>query len=1135
MSNFTFLALHLPSLRADAQEAERIARTSPRAATIQCRYVLEAALHWQFQRDRGLSRPYEDRLGAMLHEPSLRATLPPNVYLKAMAVYRAGNAAAHRGAPVAARDAVRTVEELFHFVYWLSRTYCPDATKHPTARFDAAFIPDGAATELEDTRLRALQADFEARLQASAAALDANAAQHAATAEALKAAQVELAALKAKNQAVPDTHDYNEAETRKYLIDVLLGESGWPVGAAAREGHDTEYEVAGMPNAQSKGFVDYVLWGEDGAPLALVEAKRTHHDAAKGHQQAKLYADCLEAKFGRRPVMYLTNGYEHWMWDDVAAPRRRVAGFYTRDELALLHARRRSARPGADLTIDGHIVERTYQHEAIRRVCEHLEAGHRRALVVMATGTGKTRTTVALVDLLIRAERARRVLFLADRRPLIRQARRAFKTFLPRCTTVDLLEDPGAEGHVYLCTYHTMLNLVDDLDEHGRRRFGPGFFDLVVADEAHRSVYKKFGDLFDWFDGPLLGLTATPRDEIHRDTWKRFELEQGTPTFAYDLPTAIQEGYLVPPKARTPKFRFLREGITHADLSPEEQEEYEEKFIDADTNELPARIESRALNEWVFNHDTIDKAIDWVLENGLRVDEGTRLGKTIVFCRNHRHACLVEERFGARHPDFPSRFAVVIDSHDDYAHTLLTDFEKPNGQPTMALSVDMLDTGIDVPEVVNLVFFRAVASKTKYHQMIGRGTRLRPGLLGPGQDKSKFLVIDLCGNVEFFGSTLATDDSAPAASIVERVVVRRAALAALLSPDDAELRTDLLSHLHAHVAGMDAQRFQVRAKVETVERLGDRAVWDTLTPDELETEAREVGALPTATDEGEHITARRFDLLILNLQIALLRNEKRFEALRKDLVEQVAGLRDRADNLPMIAARKAVLDEVLGEPFWAGCTVYRLEKVRLALRDIAKFYEPKARRVVETKTIEDGLLEEVAPEFDLPLPAPTFDAERYRRKVEAHLRANLDHIAVAKLRHARPLTPADLAALESLLTSPEAAGDRATLDRLAAEAPLALFVRRLVGLDRGQAQAALDAFVGTRNWTAGQLRFLTLVVDYLTRNGVMALTALYEPPFDGLHPQGLDGLFDPQTGDNIVAFVRRVNESATVTTEAEAV
>jgi type I restriction enzyme R subunit len=1097
--------------------------------------VLEAALHWQFERDRGLSRPYEDRLGAMLHEPSLRATLPPNVYLKAMAVYRAGNAAAHRGAPVAGRDAVRAVEELFHFLYWLSRTYSPDARQHPAAHFDAAFIPAGAATELEDTRLRALQADFEARLQASAAALDARATEHAATAEALKAAQAALVALKAKNQAVPDTHNYNEAETRKYLIDVLLAESGWPVGALAHEGHDTEYEVAGMPNAQNKGFVDYVLWGEDGVPLALVEAKRTHHDAAKGHHQAKLYADCLEAKFGRRPVIYLTNGYEHWMWDDATGPRRRVAGFYTRDELALLHARRRSARPGADLTIDAHIVERAYQHEAIRRVCEHLEAGHRRALVVMATGTGKTRTTVALVDLLIRAERVRRVLFLADRRPLIRQARRAFKTFLPRCTTVDLLDDPAGEGHVYLCTYHTMLNLVDDLDEHGRRRFGPGFFDLVVADEAHRSVYKKFGDLFDWFDGPLLGLTATPRDEIHRDTWKRFELEQGTPTFAYDLATAIAEKYLVPPKARTPQFRFLREGITHAQLSPEEQEEYEEKFIDAETLELPARIEPRALNEWVFNHDTIDKAIDWVLENGLRVDEGTRLGKTIVFCRSHKHARLVEERFNARHPDAPSRFALVIDSHDDYAHTLLTDFEKPNAQPTIALSVDMLDTGIDVPEVVNLVFFRAVASKTKYHQMIGRGTRLCQGLLGPGQDKTKFLVIDLCGNVEFFGNALAEDNAPLAASIVERVLERRATLATLLGPDDAELKGTLLTHLHAHVAGMDAQKFQVRAKVEIVERLGDRAAWDALSADDLEADAREVGPLPTSTDEGEHVTARRFDLLIVNLQIALLRNEKRFEALRKELVEQLAGLRDRAESLPMIAARKAVLDDVLGEPFWAGCTVHRLEKVRLALRDIAKFYQPKPRRVVETETIVDGLMEEVAPEFDLPLPAPTFDTERYRRKVEACLKANLDHIAVAKLRHARPLTPADIAALETLLTSPEAAGDRATLDRLAADAPLALFVRRLVGLDRGQAQAALDGFVGTRNWTAGQLRFLTLIVDYLTRNGVMAVTALYEPPFDGLHPQGLDGLFDPETGDNIVAFVRRVNDSAVTMADEEAV
>ena len=1145
MSNFTFLALHLPTLRADATQAEQIAHTAPRAAAIQCRFVLEAALQWLFARDRSfapserlptgetrafgtLKRPHDDKLAAMLGEPTFKALLPAGLHAKAVAIQQEGNRAAHRRVPVAARDAVRVVEELFHFLYWLSRTYSPDASKHPVAVFDPERVsppdrrhPAGPGPEAGrmpavpgEAELKALEASFEARLRSSAAQL-------AEQEEALAAAQAELQALRAKNQAIPDPHDYNEAQTRTHLIDRLLEEAGWPVGDRARPGHDIEFKVHGMPTEQSGiGYVDYVLWGEDSRPLAVIEAKRTHHHVTKGQQQAKLYADCLEKQFGVRPVIFLSNGYTHHFWDEHASGPRAVAGFYTRGELALLHARRTAAKATAGIPIHDAIVERPYQHEAIRAVCEHFEAGHRRALVVMATGTGKTRTTVALVDVLNRAERVARVLFLADRRALIRQARRAFKQFLGRVTTVDLLAEPGNDGHVYLSTYPTALSLVDSLDDQGRRRFGPGFFDLIVVDEAHRSVYQTFGDLFRWFDAPLLGLTATPRDEVHRDTYRLFELEKGLPTFAYELATAIADGYLVPPKGRSPQFKFLREGITYAQLSDEEKEEYEEKLYDLETGQLPARIESRALNEWVFNQDTIDKALEWVMTNGLRVDEGTRLGKTILFARNHDHAKLVYERFNAKYPEHKGHFARVIDSHDDYASTLLGEFEKPHAQPTIAISVDMLDTGIDVPEVVNLVFFRAVTSKTKFHQMIGRGTRLCPNLLGPGQDKTKFLVIDLCGNIEFFGEEVKEDQAALPISIVDRVVRRRARLATLLPAGD-ELRGDLIGHLHGHVAGMDTQRFQVRAKLEAVEKLGERGAWDALDAEGLEGAAAEVGGLPTAAGLDDHIKTRRLDLLILNLQIALLTHHKTFPALQKELRALAAGLLDLAGSLAMVAAQKAWLEKLLADSFWEHCTVYQLEQARLALRAIAKFYEPQGGPPVYLD-LEEELLNPEAGEVELPLPAPAFDRERYQKRVEAFLKAHLDHVAVAKLRHVRPLTETDLVALEALLLRPEATGDRENLEKLVQAEPLPIFVRRLVGLDRDAVQGELNRYVGEHTWTAAQLRFLSLLVNYLTRNGVMDPRKLYGPPFSETHPRGIDGLFDQAMGDNIVAFVQRV-------------
>ncbi len=461
------------------------------------------------------------------------------------------------------------LRELFHFSYWLVRTYTK-AKLDPRLAFSVEALPKLStlpSATLSD--LKAVAAKYFEKAQAEENERLARFASETdkGTLEAeIKRLYAEIAEIKAVAAKARDTHDYDEAATRDLFIDLLLREAGW---VFTKPGYDTEYPVVGMPNKTGDGFVDYVLWGGDGKPLGLVEAKRTRKDARVGQQQARLYADCLEEKFGQRPIIFYSNGYDHWIWDDRRYPPRSIQGFLTKHQLELAIQRRSIRRPLAEEKIDGAIVERWYQERAIRRVCEAFERDSlRKALVVMATGAGKTRTVIALADLLMRANWVRRVLFLADRIALVNQAVNAFKTHLPSSSPVNLVTDKESTGRAYVSTYPTMMGLIDEtVDE--KRRFGPGFFDLVVIDEAHRSVYRKYGAIFDYFDSLLVGLTATPKDEVDRDTYKLFELERGVPTDAYGLDEAVKDHWLVPPKVVSVPLKFPREGITYDDLTDE--------------------------------------------------------------------------------------------------------------------------------------------------------------------------------------------------------------------------------------------------------------------------------------------------------------------------------------------------------------------------------------------------------------------------------------------------------------------------------------------------------------------------------------------------------------------------------------
>ena len=1128
---FAFLQAEWPDVFESAHKAEGAVYPDPRTACFYARRTLELAVAWMYKHDSALRLPYQENLSALIHEPTFKTTAGEAVFSKVRLINTLGNQAVHSHRPIQPSDAVTAVRELFHFAYWLARSYARGAKPAPGLVFDTIALPKFAPLPKQTVeQLQKLEGGLRERdeklsaLLADKTALDAE----------LTRLRAEVADARKAATAQPDTHDYSEAETRDAFIDLLLKEAGWQLD----QPRDREFEVDGMPNNQGKGFVDYLLWGDDGKPLALVEAKRTRRDARVGQQQAKLYADCLEKRFGQRPVIFYSNGYDHWIWDDRQYPPRQVQGFYKKAELELLIQRRSTRKLLAGSEINQNIVERYYQTRSIRRIGEAFERDHdRKALVVMATGAGKTRTVIALCDLLMRCNWVKRVLFLADRVALVNQAVGAFKRFLPDSPPVNLVTEKDAEGRVYVSTYPTMMGLIDESQD-GQRRFGVGHFDLVIIDEAHRSVFQKYSAIFDYFDSLLVGLTATPKDEVDRNTYKLFDLENGVPTDAYGLDEAVKDGYLVPPKAVSVPLKFQREGIKYADLSDEEKEQWDELEWNEEGG-VPDRVEAEAVNKWLFNKDTVDKVLAHLTTHGLTVAGGDRLGKTILFAKNQAHADFIAERFDANYPHFKGEFARVITFKVEYAQSLIDNFSIKDKPPHLALSVDMLDTGIDVPEVVNLVFFKVVRSKTKFWQMLGRGTRLCPDLFGPGKHKEYFQIFDYCGNLEFFGQNPATVDGAAGESLGKRLFKRRLetigeldkklGATALAEPaavfgdprNEAELRIAVAGMLHGEVAAMNLDNFVVRPKRRAVEKYAKPEAWMRLSGEALAELSREVAGLPSEL-EPEPEEAKRFDLLVLNLQLALLRSELGFERLR-DQVKALAGLLEEKSAIPMVRAQMELIADVQTDEWWQDVTTPMLERLRRRLRDLVQFIDKQSRKPVYSDFVDQiG----AASSVDLPGFTAGDGFEKFRAKARAFLRAHQDHVAIHKLRMNRALTAADVAELERMLGESEIGGPEDISRAKETSHGLGLFVRSLVGLDREAAKAALGGFLAGKSLGANQIEFVNLIVDHLTEHGVMEAGLLYESPFTDITPRGPEGLFSSAQLSQLMGVLDQVRTTA---------
>ena len=1103
-SNFSFLEQHqqFTSFAHACAEAEKSIAISPSATAILARRALELAVKWLYASDSALKVPYQDNLSSLIHERSFLDLIDQSLFVPIKFIVKLGNLAVHSPAPIKRAEAVLALHKLHHLTSWIS--YCYGST-YSESCFDETLLPTGTEQKISQSDLIKLQQTLSEKDGKLKDAVEEN--------EALRKELHELRAenIKARVYAAPQISEYS---TRKKYIDIDLKDAGWIFGSDCLE----EVEVSGMPFGTGQGFVDYVLWGDNGRPLAVVEAKRTSKDPLVGQQQAKLYADCLQQKYGQRPVVFYTNGFATHLWDDLQYPPRRTSGFYSKDELQLLVDRRLHKTSLKNAQISGTITNRYYQKEAIRATCETYEGKARKALLVMATGSGKTRTVISLVDILSRHNWVKNVLFLADRTALVRQAKGNFNALLPNlslCNLLDNHDDPSSR--IVFSTYPTMMNAIDETKTNsGRKLFTVGHFDLIIIDESHRSIYKKYKAIFDYFDSLLIGLTATPKDDIDKNTYHIFGLENNVPTYAYELKQAVDDRFLVPYRSVEMQLKFMEQGIRYDELTEEEKEQYEETFDD----DMPEFIGSEALNQWLFNDDTIDKVLLQLMEKGIKVSGGDKLGKTILFAKNHRHAERIVARFNAIYPHYCGDFARIIDNQVNYAQDLIDKFSDKVRMPQIAISVDMLDTGIDIPEIVNLAFFKKVRSKSKFWQMIGRGTRLCEDLFGPGSHKECFYIFDFCGNFEFFRANPQGIEVKDAKSLTERLfglkldMIRELQQMDYQQPEYQALREQWAGECHADVKSLNRDNFAVRQHLEQVDGFSDRGAWNILTIIQVKDLKEHIGPLLASADEDE--MAKRFDQLMFVLELAdLLHLSANRE--KENLVKTGRSLA-KLGTIPQVQARREVIDRIQSDEFWQSASLFDFEKVRLALRELIKFIEGDPGKIYYTNFTDSIMgIAENDPEF-----SPSKLAS-YHKKVNQYLREHQDHLAIYKLKHNKPLTSQDYLQLEHILWGE--VGSKDDYEKEFGQTPLTLLVRQLVGLDIEAANEAFSEFLDNQSLDSRQSRFIHLIVEYVVRNGHMTdKSVLREDPFKSIG--SITELFPLEAQMKVVGIIDGINRNA---------
>lgn len=1117
MQNFAFLkdTKEYELFAAAAIEAERVYASAPAMCAVGCRKALELSVKWVYSADNTMHLPYRDNLQSLIHEPTFRFAVDHNTWGKLPFIIKLGNLAVHTERNVQRSDALASLRGLFEFIEWIDYCYGSDYRER---KFEEDLIPtepvrvDVKKIKEQESLLGEKDAEIEALREKIARMSERYTAEKEQHREA-RSFQPE---------------DISEFKTRKIYIDVDMKQMGWKFGGVDADVRE-EYEVDGMAGVPGqKGFCDYVLFGKDGRPLAVVEAKRTSKDPNIGRKQAVLYADCLERQFGRRPMLFTTNGFETYFWDDRTSPQRAVSGIFSKDDLQRLMNRRSERMDLMRIPIDDRITDRYYQKEAIRAVCGQIEQGFRKHLLVMATGTGKTRTASSLTDVLSRGRYVTNVLFLADRTALVKQARDDFKNYLPEMSLCNLCTNKDdRNARIVFSTYPTILNAIDDTKtKDGVRLFTPAHFDLIIIDESHRSIFKKYRAIFEYFDAIMVGLTATPKTEVDRNTYDFFEMEHGIPTYAYDYETAIsQDHVLVPYYNYEVRTKFLEEGIAYEDLSDEDKERYEDDFIEDGL--MPEFIPSAAMNKFIFNELTVDVVLQDLMERGIHVEGGDRLGKTILFAQNKRHAEFVLERFNKLYPQYKGTFAQRVLCDDSYAQTVIDDFKREDKPPFIAVSVDMMDTGVDVPQCVNLVFFKKVRSKTKFWQMIGRGIRLCKGLTcedlidGEYTDKRRFLIFDYCGNFEYFREHKEGFSSRETKTLSENIFGKQVRLIALLQEalyadeEHQAWRQALVSTCHQQVAALNPALISVKLQLRYVEKFKEPAAFQALSEGDKGELLAHIAPIVRFEDEE---MAKRFDNFMYGMMLASAEQMPAFKYARQQLCD-IAALLERKVSIPQVKAKLPLLQAIQTEEFWAANDLLAFEKTRRELRELIKFLDRDAGR----KPIVTRLTDPITDQKEGIRLDPAYDFGDYRDKVNHYIGEHGDTLAIYKLTHNIRLEQGDYQELERVLTSE--LGSKEDYRRTFGDTPFGLLVRRIAKLDHEAAMQAFSAFINDASLNQRQIAFVQKVIHHIEQNGYMEnVSDLQKPPFD--KPVSFIKLFNSKTRTELMQAIDAVRENA---------
>lgn len=1157
-TNFHFLEYEFKTFFDRAVKAEQFVITDPRTSLVYSRMALEEAINWMYTHDTELTLPFDTSLYSLMAQQEFKEQFNHKLYSELHIIRKTGNLASHNK-PVNDIDSHKAIDALYYFARWFAKSYAENELGE-LGIFDFNSIPKEGQSTLSKTQLKQLEQKLERELVAHQEQLKEKEAERKELAERNALFQKQIIALQAQienNKAEANTedevqHPRNEEDTRKYLIDITLREAGWNINGA----NDKEYKVQYMPQSTNKtqtGYVDYVLWDDDGLPLALVEAKRAITGAKLGENQAQFYADALEKMHGRRPLMYYSNGYDIYLWDDQFYKQaREVHGFYTKAELQTLMFRRTHRKDIRKAEIDLDIAGRDYQMRSIRSIAEHFAGNdkktgrligtHRGALLVLATGTGKTRTAIAFSKIMMECNWAKRILFLADRTSLVDQAMRNFVKLLPEHASVNLLEEKdNPDARFAFSTYQTMMGLIDGSRTSEARFYGVGHFDLVIIDEAHRSIYKKYSAIFDYFDALFLGLTATPKASIDKNTYEVFGLADQSPTDAYTFEDAVRNKHLVPYHSIEVPTKFIQGGIRYNELSEKEKAEYEDEILDggeASENEL---IPSADINKWLFNKDTAIKTLRFILKHGIKKRGGEELGKTIVFAKNQKHAHFLKDMFMELDKErFGNEYVKVITHTEPKAKEFINRFcdEEKDRLPQIVISVDMMDTGIDAPSCVNLVFYKQVRSYTKFWQMIGRGTRLRPNLFGSGQDKSHFLIFDLCGNFQFFNENPEGIETSSQKSLTEVLFGLRLQLAQYLKSDQfivdqdlQDFRKELLDGVFYDVASLNKERFDVKMNLQILNEFGGdkRELWNHLSKQDIRRIEEELGPL-VKPEKGDTDLARYYDRLLYSLigKCLEMPNREEFFDQFSNPIAKVANTSLKLlkkTTIPEVKAKEELIKLPLEENFWKENGIAHLEKLRKGLRQLVKYIDPVDERYVTTD-FEDTILKNkiITSSFGEEYGDYASPFQNNAHRLEKIIREYANHMTIIRIRKGEKITQEELLALENILF--KGGVNKEELEKeIGTQFNMVQFIISLMGLDSDKVDAAFARFVNDYQLNAVQIQFLDTIKKFLTTNGMIDPAKLYDSPFKSYHSLGIDGVFNTEQADNIFRIVEEFNEA----------